>query len=121
MQWFEAPDIEKRIKKIINSLALNHVDPKRIICYRGRGSVSQARARIWSLSRIWQQALNLPAHYIIEVIDHRFDKLSVEDQDRVLIHELLHIPKNFSGSLVPHRGKKHRIDSRKVETLFKRL
>lgn len=119
MEWYPAPDIQKTIRKIVVSLAMNYVDPKRIICFRSEGSTSRARARIWSLPRVWQQALNLPAHYIIEVIHGHFDKLSNDDQDRVLIHELLHIPKNFSGALVPHRGRNHRIDSRRVETLFK--
>ncbi|MBI5465136.1 metallopeptidase [Candidatus Gottesmanbacteria bacterium] len=98
---------------------MSHIDSRRVICFRSRGSSSRARARIWSFPRVWQQALKLPAYYIIEVIDKHFDKLSKKDKDRVLIHELLHIPKNFSGSLVPHRGRNHRIDSRKVEELFK--
>lgn len=119
MEWYSAPDIQNTVKKIINSLSMTHIDAERIICFRSNGSTSRARARIWSLPRVWQQALDLPAYYIIEVIAHHFDKLSTGDQDRVLIHELLHIPKNFSGSLVPHRGRNHRIDNQKVETLFK--
>lgn len=119
MEWIDAPDIKKQIEKIVDSLSLNYIDSKRIVCFRSTGSVSRARARIWSLPRVWQQALNIPAHYIIEVIDRHFDKLSRDDQDRILIHELLHIPKNFSGALVPHRGRYHRIDNRSVEALFK--
>lgn len=119
MEWYPAPDIQRTIRKIITSLSMGYIDPRRIICFRSNGSSSRARARIWSLPRVWQQALNLPAYYIIEVIAHHFDKLSCEDQDRVLIHELLHIPKNFSGALVAHRGRNHRIDSRRVEALFK--
>jgi len=119
MEWYPAPDIQKTVRKIVTSLSMSHIDLRRIICFRSHGSTSKARARIWSFPRIWQQALHLPAYYIIEVIDRHFDKLSNKDQDKVLIHELLHIPKNFSGSLVPHRGKNHRIDSQKVEKLFK--
>lgn len=62
--------------------------------------------------------LKVKPHYIIEVISQRFDKLSTEDQDRTLIHELMHIPKTFSGALVAHRGRHHRIDSRTVEKLY---
>lgn len=119
MEWRNAPDITKKIKKIAQILSMSYVDTGRIICFRSEGSTSRARARIWSLPRVWQQALSLPAYYIVEVISRHFDHLSQEDQTRVLIHELLHIPKNFSGSLVPHRGRGRRIDGRRVEELFK--
>lgn len=87
---------------------------------RSTGATSRARARIWSFPKIWQMALNQPAHYVIEVLSQHFDHLSEDDKTRVIIHELMHIPKNFSGALVPHRGRHHfRIDARTVETLFK--
>lgn len=121
MKWIDAKDIKDEIKKIVNGLGLKHIDCKRIICFRSEGSSSRARARIWSFPKVWQQALNLPPHYVIEVLSQYFDKLSTDDKSRVLIHELLHIPKNFSGSLVPHRGRHHRIDSRRVEGLFQQL
>ena len=63
-------------------------------------------------------ALGIPPHYVIEVLSEKFDRMSDDDQIRVLIHEILHIPKNFSGALVPHRGRFHRIDHRAVEHYF---
>ncbi|OGG02438.1 hypothetical protein A2Z33_05260 [Candidatus Gottesmanbacteria bacterium RBG_16_52_11] len=118
MQLETAPDISGTVRKVLRALPFPHIDPKRIVCMRSYGATSRARARIWSFPRIWQQALNLPAHYVIEVLSHHFDKLSEDDKTRVIIHELMHIPKNFSGALVPHRGRKHRIDRRSVEKLF---
>ena len=87
---------------------------------RSTGATSRARARIWSFPKIWQMALHVPAHYVIEVLSQHFDHLSEDDKTRVVIHELMHIPKNFSGALVPHRGRYARIDSRTVEQLFRR-
>src|SRR3989338_6150442 len=118
MEWQTAPDIAKSIKNLVSKLELNHIDARRITCFRSVGSSSRSRARIWSFPRIWQQALNLPPNYIIEVLSQHFDKLSDDDKTRVLIHELMHIPKNFSGALVPHRGIHKRIDHRTVEQLF---
>lgn len=119
MRWENAQDIKDKIKKIVSSLSFDHIDASHVITFRSFGSKSKARARIWSLPRVWQQALEVPAHYVIEVLSERFDRLSPDDKERVLIHELLHIPKSFSGSLTPHRGRYHRIDSRLVEKLYK--
>lgn len=121
MDWVPANDIKKEIKVLVAKLNLTHIDPKRIICFRSTGSSSRARARIWSFPRIWQKALNISPHYIIEVLSQHFDKLSPDDKRRVLIHELLHIPANFSGSLLAHRGRGRRIDARRVEQFFKQL
>lgn len=121
MEWQKAPDIDNEIKNICKHLDFGNVDPRRIICFRSYGSSSRARARIWSFPKVWQLALDLKPHYVIEVLSNHFDHLSDDDKKRVLIHELMHIPKNFSGSLLPHRGRGRRIDSRNVEQLFKKL
>jgi len=121
MDWQLAPELQKRVEKLTHSLGFSHINPKRIIVFRSHGSVSRAKARIWSLPRIWQQALQVPPHYCLEVLTEKFDYLSPEDQDRILIHELLHIPKTFSGALLSHRGRKRRIDNRTVEVFFRSL
>ena len=122
MEFNLASDIQSRLKDIISRLDLPHIDPDRIVCFRSHGSTSRAQARIWSLPRIWQTALKVKAHYCIEILSEKFDHLKEDDKTKVLIHELLHIPKNFSGALLSHRhGRYHRLDSRTVETLFKSL
>lgn len=120
MDWQRDPDLQREVAKIISTLKLFHIDPKRVIVFRSFGSKSRARARIWSLPRIWQQALKVRPHYCLEVLSEKFDKLSKDEQHRIFIHELLHIPKTFSGALLPHRGRGgNRIDRRTVERLFK--
>ncbi len=121
MKWDEAPDITRNIKMLVKGLKFAHVDTSRIVCFRSYGSSANARARIWSFPTVWQLALKLPAHYVIEVLSEKFDHLSEDDRMKVLIHELLHIPKNFSGALVSHKGRYHRIDHKRVETLFREL
>lgn len=120
MELSLAPDIQKRLKNIQKKIKLDNIDIDRIIAFRSTGSTARARARIWAFPKIWQMALNLPPHYCIEVIDKHFDHLKEDDKTRVLIHELMHIPKNFSGALLPHRGRaKVGINTRSVEAVFK--
>jgi len=121
MIFQKAPDIQKRITLLIKNLSLLHVDHRRVVAFRSFGSKARARARIWSFPRIWQKALQVRPHYCVEVLSERFDCLSKDEQTKILIHELLHIPKNFSGALLSHRGRGRRIDRRKVERFFKKL
>ncbi len=115
-----APDIKKIVNTVVPKLPFSaYVNPKRIVCMRSFHATSRARARIWSFPKIWQMALKLPPYYVIEVLSHHFDHLSDDDKTRVIIHELMHIPKNFSGALVPHRGLHKRINTGTVETLFR--
>ena len=101
-EWVEAPDIKKRVLRLMEDLHLDYLLGERIFFYRSVGSKSRAYARTWGLPKLWQHALKVEPGYIIEVISHYFDKLSPRDQDKVLLHEISHIPKNFSGALVPH-------------------
>jgi predicted metallopeptidase len=116
-----APDIQHRITRLVKKLDLHHIDPSRLVCFRSHGSKSRARARIWSLPRIWQMALGAKAHYCIEVLAEKFDQLSQDDQTKVLIHELMHIPKTFSGALLAHRRKGRAANHHTVEKFFKKL
>src|SRR3989337_2443725 len=118
MQFQKAPDIQERLNAILQIVKFPHINKGKVICFRSFGSSSRARARIWSFPRIWQLALDVDPHYVIEVLAEKFDKLNRDDQTRVLIHELLHIPKTFSGALVPHRSRGRMIDHRSVETVF---
>jgi len=120
MRFEFAPDIQEKINSMLDILNFNHLDKDRIICMRSYGSKSKALARIWGLSRVWQKALAVRSHYIIEVLHPNFDNLNEKDQEKTLLHELLHIPKKFSGGLVPHKCFGKRIDKKRVEELYKK-
>ncbi|MBI4100027.1 metallopeptidase [Candidatus Microgenomates bacterium] len=121
MDWKFAPDVKLRLDRLLKSNLFPHISATKITALRGYGSTGRAIARIWSLPRPWQLALKISPQYIIEVIAERFDKMSPEDQDRTLIHELMHIPKTFSGALVSHRGRYHRIDHKTVEKIYENI
>jgi predicted metallopeptidase len=110
MEWEEAKEIKTEIKKIVKTLDLSYIDPSRIFCFRSRGSVSRSYARIWSFPKIFQRALEIKPAYVIEVLSRHYDKLNKDQQTMVLIHELNHIPKNFSGALLPHRGRNRHLE-----------
>ncbi len=112
-----ANDVEELAKKIAKKLSMTHLDFSRIKFIRSYGSKSRAVARCYGLARIWQHALGIKAHYVIEVIAEKFDKLSNEEKEKVIIHELLHIPKSFGGGL---RGHDY-VTRKRVENLHKKF
>ena len=105
LEWTKAEEIKKDIENILKVLNLSHIDSSRLFCFRTRGSKSRSYARIWSMPKIFQTALKIKPAYVIEVLSRHFDKLDTDGKKKVLIHELLHIPKNFSGALLPHRSR----------------
>jgi len=119
LEYVEASDVKRLVDEIVERLDLFHVVPQFVYCYRSKGSKSERTvARIHGLSRMWQEALVRPPAYVIEVIAERYDRLSEEEKEKTLIHELLHIPKGFSGGFRPHRGY---ISRNRVERLHRTL
>ena len=117
MKYLEAPDVKQLIDKIVDNLDLSHVVTQSVHCYRSKGSKSKRIiARIHGFGMIWQKALGLPPAYVIEVLSERYDRLSQEDKEKTLIHELLHIPKGFKGGFRPHKGY---VSKEQVENMYK--
>lgn len=113
-----APDVEKKVNEIVDVLSYGHINEFRIISMRSRNATARAYARIWNLPDIWQKALSVGTFYIIEVLAQHYDGLSDEEKDKVIIHELMHVPKTFSGALRPHGGKV-KINNRTVNELYR--
>lgn len=105
LEWADAQDVKNKVKEILRVLELPHIKAQNIHCYRTQGSKLRAYARIWSMPKIFQRALKLEPHYVIEVLARYYDRLNEDEKSKVIIHELLHIPQNFSGALVPHRTR----------------
>jgi len=117
IQYFEAPDVKLLVDEIIGRLEFFHVVPQSVYCYRSKGSKSRRIiARIHGFGKIWQRALGLPPAYVIEVLSERYDKLSQEDKEKTVIHELMHIPRGFKGGFLPHKGY---VSRQQVEKMYK--
>jgi predicted metallopeptidase len=116
IKYRSAPDIQARVESIATKLGFRH-PANRIVCVRSTGSASRhVLARCHALPRIMQFALASEAHYVIEVISEKFDKLSEEEQDKTLIHELMHIPKSFGGGFIYHNV----VNRSNVDVMYKK-
>ena len=111
MEWEDAKDIHEDLKHILEHIDLPYIKLERIHAYRTTGAKTKAYARTWAFPKIFQKALNVESAYVIEVLSQHYDKLDDDKKKKVLIHELLHIPKNFSGALLPHKTRSRNINS----------
>jgi predicted metallopeptidase len=105
ISYSEAPDVKKLADEIAESLEFYHVVPQYVFCLRSKGSSSRRIiARIHGLGKVWQETLNIPPSYVIEVISERYDRLTQDEKEKTVIHELLHVPEAFAGGFRPHKG-----------------
>ncbi len=120
MRFEKDPGLQSLMERIVAATGMSHVCTDRVFCVRSEGSKSRAVARTWSFPRVFQECLGIRPAYVIEAIGRRWDRLSQEEKEKVMIHELLHIPKTFSGALVPHRmfGKTV-VGARQVERVWR--
>jgi predicted metallopeptidase len=119
IKYFEAPEIKTQVDQLAEECEFFHVVPQFVFCVRSRGSKARRTiARIHGLGRIWQCVLNLPPSYTIEVISEIFDKMTPEDKEKTLIHELMHIPGGFSGGFRPHKGY---VERKMVDQVYLKL
>jgi len=98
-----ADDIQERFADIVRTLTLNHIDLDKVVCVRSYGSsTKRVIARCHGMSKVLQIAMRIKAFYVLEFLSERFDKLDDKEQEKTIIHELMHIPKNFGGGFRHH-------------------
>jgi len=104
IKYHESPDIRKKAKEIVDIMGWSHLDLAHIGFLRSTGSTARRTiARCHALGKAMQIAMGRrKGFYLIEVISERFDKMSEEDREKVIIHELMHIPKAFGGGFIHH-------------------
>jgi len=102
MKYEYASDIRERMIEIAQALDMNHIDLDRVECLRSFGSSSRRTiARCHALGKVMQKAMKTKAFYTIEFLEI-FEKMPRNEQDKVIIHELMHIPKTFGGGFRQH-------------------
>lgn len=102
MRYEPAQDIQF-VAEEISKFLFPHVILERVKCFRSYGTSSRGTiARCHALGKLMQKAMNTKAFYALEFLSERFDKLDKEEQIKVIIHELMHIPKSFGGGFKHH-------------------
>jgi len=119
MKYALAPEIKEQITKLVPALKMDHIKIDQIHCIRSFDAKTRAIARIWGMAKLFSEVAGIKPTYIIEVNAKRFDKQSEHEKLHTLVHELMHIPKTFSGALLSHRGRYHAINTREVEKVIK--
>ncbi|MCK4647541.1 metallopeptidase [Candidatus Pacearchaeota archaeon] len=102
MKYEFAKDIQVQAEEI-SRILFPHVDLANVKCFKSYGSSSRRTiARCHALGKLMQSALLRKAFYALEFLSERFDKLDEEEKTKVIIHELMHIPKCFGGGFKHH-------------------
>ena len=87
----------------ISLILFPHVRIENVKCFKSYGTSSKRTiARCHALGKLMQKALDIQAHYVLEFLSERFDKLNEEEKIKVIMHELMHIPKTFGGGFKHH-------------------
>ena len=94
--------LEEALQILIRELGLGYIDGARVYGAVSRGSRSTAYARIWGLPSPFVRLGICRASYVIELVYENARSLGCEELLAVLVHELLHIPRSFSGGLRGH-------------------
>ncbi len=97
VEYTEAPDLRERAIKIAARVGMGHLDFDRIHCYRYTCD-TRTVAKITGFFKTLQLAYpHIRPFYVITFNEKNFNRESFEEQNQTILHELLHIPKTFSG------------------------
>jgi len=117
MKYEFAPDLQIIAEEVCR-LMFPHIKISNVRCIRGYGSsTSNTIARCHALGKAMQKAMGIKAFYALEFLSERFDKLDKEEQLKVIIHELMHIPVSFGGGFKHHDY----VTDKNVNLMYKRF
>jgi len=100
----------------ISILIFPHIHVSRIKCFRSYGSSTKRTvARCHAMGKLMQLTVGVEAHYALEFLSEKFDKMPEEEKVKVVIHELMHIPKTFGGGFRYH----DHVTDRNVDKMYR--
>lgn len=102
MKYEFAPQIQLKVEEI-SRILFPHIKIENVKCFKSYGTSSKRTiARCHALGKLMQKALSRKAFYALEFLSEKFDKLNEEEKIKVVIHELMHIPRCFGGGFKHH-------------------
>ena len=99
--------LEEAIRMLVEAMGLDYIDTSRVYAAWSTGSRTRAYARIWGLPSPFTRLGLCEPMYVIELVSENFAGLSCREMVHVLVHEILHIPRSFSGGLRSHGEWSH--------------
>lgn len=119
IRYVQAPDIKVIAEEIIYTMDWEHVSLDSVAFIRSFGSAARRTiARCHALGKAMQIGMGRQkGFYLVEVISENFDKLSIDERIKVVIHELMHIPKSFGGGFIHH----DKVHDRSVEKVYQQF
>ena len=94
-----------------------HIKSQDFECIISYGSSTRNTiARCHGMSKVLQLALGIKPVYVLEFLSKKYDKLDEKEKIKVIIHELMHIPKNLGGGFRHHDY----VTDREVNQLYER-
>ena len=120
LEWHADTVLTQRVRGLVDAIEFSHIPKHRIFSFRTDESRARAYSSTRAFPKIFQTVLEIEPAYVIEVLNKYYNKLTEEEKTKVLIHELLHIPRNFSGSLLPHLSGYKTIE-REVDKIYREM
>ncbi|NOZ88837.1 MAG: metallopeptidase [Crenarchaeota archaeon] len=95
-------EAEEAARILVEALGLSYIDVDRVFVTVSRGSSTRAFARIWGLPSPFVRLGVCKPMYVVELVAENLRGAGCDVLVETLIHELLHIPRSFSGGLRSH-------------------
>ncbi|MEW6063035.1 MAG: putative metallopeptidase [Nanoarchaeota archaeon] len=95
--YIQADDIKERARLIADRFMFGHIDFNRVHCYRYTSKTKTVAKIIGFFKTLQLVHPEIQPYYVVVFNEYNFLKQSREEQDTTILHELLHIPKTFSG------------------------
>jgi len=97
VEYIEASEIKERALELASRFELKHINFEKVHFFRYT-SDTRTIAKVGGFSKIMQLVYpHINPFYVIVFNDRNFQRISKREQDETILHELLHIPKTFSG------------------------